>query len=82
MAGKDKERQERGFLKAVKDAVKKNKNNPITLIAGSTKISGVSDASKYTSSSYSSEPYTDVVLKFKKTKNSIFSNKKYNLRVR
>lgn len=68
MAGKDKERQERGFLKAVKDAVKKNKNNPITVVAGSTKISGVSDAIKYTSSSYSSEPYTDVVLKFQKTK--------------
>jgi len=67
MAGKDKERQERGFLQAVKSAVKKNKNNPITILAGNTKLTNVIDAKKYTTPAYDKEPYTDVAVK---TKNS------------
>lgn len=72
MAGAGAERQERGVVKAINDAVKKNKKNPITIIAGSTKITGVIGADKYYGRQMSgSEPYTDVVLKVK--------NKKINL---
>jgi hypothetical protein len=68
MAGKDKERQERGFLKYVKDAVKKNKNSPITILAGRTKLTNVIDAKKYSSSTYDKEPYTDVEVRTKNKK--------------
>jgi hypothetical protein len=68
MAGKDKERQERGFLQAVKSAVKKNKNNPITILAGNTKLTNVIDAKKYTTPAYDKEPYTDVAVKTKNSK--------------
>ena len=63
MAGISAERQETGFVKAVTDAVKKNKNNPITVMAGKTKIENVIGAKKYTGRQASgSEPYTDVIL--------------------
>ena len=63
MAGASAERQESGVVKAIKDAVRKNQKNPITIIAGKTKITGVIDADKFTGRQVSgSEPYTDVVL--------------------
>lgn len=62
MAGASAERQETGVVNAVNKAVKDNKKNPITVVAGSTKISGVSAAKKYTGrQSSGSEPYTDVI---------------------
>ena len=78
MAGKDKERQENGFIKAVKGAVKKNKNNPITVMAGKTKLTNVIDAKKYTAVSYSQEPYTDVEVKTKNSKKINLSLKSLN----
>jgi hypothetical protein len=61
MAGASAERQESGVVNAIKDAVKKNKNNPITIVAGKTTITGVIDAEKYSGRQISgSEPYTDV----------------------
>jgi hypothetical protein len=61
MAGASAERQESGVVNAIKDAVKKNKNNPITIVAGKTTITGVINAEKYTGRQLSgSEPYTDV----------------------
>lgn len=69
MAGLSAERQERGVVKAINDAIKKNKNKPITIVAGSTKISNVSGAKKYSGRQESgSEPYTDVVLNTKNKK--------------
>lgn len=66
MAGASAERQENAFIRAINKTVKKNKNNPITVQAGSTKISGVVSASKYNGRQESgSEPYTDVILKIK-----------------
>jgi hypothetical protein len=66
MAGASAERQESGVIKKINDAVKKNKNNPITLIAGDTEISGVIKAQKYTGRQLGgSEPYTDVVIQVK-----------------
>lgn len=63
MAGESAERQESGVVKAIKDAVKKNKNNPITIVAGKTTITGVINAEKFTGRQVSgSEPYTDVQL--------------------
>lgn len=63
MAGASAERQETGFVKAVKNAVKANKNNPITVMAGKTKVTGVINAEKYSGRQESgSEPYTDVIL--------------------
>ena len=63
MAGAAAERQETGFVRAVKNSVKKNQGNPITLIAGKVVIEGVIDANKYTGRQESgSEPYTDVQL--------------------
>lgn len=62
MAGEAAERQENGIVKAVTDAVKKNKNNPITVVAGKTKIPGVVKAYKFTGRQEGgSEPYIDVV---------------------
>ena len=34
MAGTTAERQEQGLVDSIKNAVKKNKNNPVTLVAG------------------------------------------------
>ena len=73
MAGQSAERQENGFIKAVNDAVKKNAKNPVTVLAGKIKITGVISAEKYKGRQASgSEPYTDVVLILK-------NNKKINL---
>ncbi len=63
MAGESNERQESAVVKAIKDAVKKNKNNPITMVAGKTTIAGIIDAEKFSGRQESgSEPYTDVQL--------------------
>lgn len=63
MAGVSAERQETEFVKAIQKAVRKNKNNPITVQAGRTKIDNVIDATKYNGRQASgSEPYTDVIL--------------------
>jgi hypothetical protein len=69
MAGASAERQENAVVKAVKDSVKKNKNNPITVIAGNTKLNNISDARKYNGrQSSGSEPYTDVIFDTKNSK--------------
>ena len=61
MAGASAERQESAVVEKIKSAVKKNKNNPITLIAGKTRIEGVIDAEKFSGRQVTgSEPYTDV----------------------
>jgi hypothetical protein len=63
MAGASAERQETGVINFIKGAIKKNKNNPVTVVAGKVKISGVIDARKYTGRQLGgSEPYTDVEL--------------------
>jgi len=63
MAGESAERQENGVIKQINDAVKKNAKNPITLVAGKTKIVGVVGAEKYKGrQAGGSEPYTDVVI--------------------
>lgn len=63
MAGMSAERQETAVVKAINDAVKKNKKNPITVLAGGIRIAGVTSASKFVGRQASgSEPYTDVVL--------------------
>ena len=64
MAGASAERQETAVVKAVQDAYKKNKNNPITIVAGKVTLSGIVLAKKYTGRQESgSEPYTDVIFK-------------------
>lgn len=69
MAGAAAERQENGVVEAVKKAVKKNKNNPITVDAGGVKITNVDNAKKYTGRQASgSEPYTDVIFEKKNGK--------------
>jgi hypothetical protein len=69
MAGASAERQENGVVKAVNDAVKKNKNGPVTVDAGGTKITNVNNAKKYTGRQASgSEPYTDVIFEKKNGK--------------
>lgn len=63
MAGASTERQETGVIKSINDAVKKNKKNAITVVAGKTKFTGIVEAKKYTGrQSGGSEPYTDVIL--------------------
>ena len=63
MAGASAERQETGVVNAINAAVKKNKGNPVTVVAGKTKITGVTHAAKFTGRQESgSEPYTDVVI--------------------
>ena len=63
MAGTSAERQESGVVKKINDAFKSNANNPITLVAGKTKLSGVVGAEKFTGrQAGGSEPYTDVVI--------------------
>jgi hypothetical protein len=69
MAGSSAERQETGLIRKIKDAISKNKKNPITLIAGTVKLSGVIGAEKFSGrQTGGSEPYTDVVLSIKKGK--------------
>lgn len=69
MAGASAERQETGVIEEVKKAVKKNKNNPITVVAGKTKIVGVISAEKYSGRQLGgSEPYTDVTFSVVKGK--------------
>ena len=64
MAGASAERQETGVINKINDAVKKNKKNAVTVVAGKTKITGVIGAEKYKGrQAGGSEPYTDVVLK-------------------
>lgn len=63
MAGETSERQEQGLVDAILGAVKANKGNPITIVAGKIKIVGVTGAEKYKGRQESgSEPYTDVVI--------------------
>lgn len=69
MAGNTAERQEYGFVKSVSDALRKNKNQPISLVAGNTKIENVIGAVKFTGRQVGgSEPYTDIVIKTKSTR--------------
>ena len=69
MAGEAAERQENGIVKAVTDAVKKNKGNPITVVAGKTKIPNVVKAYKFTGRQEGgSEPYIDVVFEMQDKK--------------
>jgi hypothetical protein len=71
MAGASAERQETGFVNAVKDAFKKNQKNPITLIVGKTTLNSVINAEKYTGrQAGGSEPYTDVQI-FMKNNESV-----------
>lgn len=64
MAGATAERQENGIVKVIADAVKKNKKNPITVIAGKVTVEGVLSAEKFTGRQVGgSEPYTDIVFK-------------------
>lgn len=63
MAGASAERQETGVVNAINGAVKVNQNNPVTLLAGSTKLIGVIKAEKFTGrQTTGSEPYTDVII--------------------
>lgn len=63
MAGASSERQENGLIKAVNDAVKANKNNPVTIVFENLTLSGVTKAEKFGGrQAGGSEPYTDVVL--------------------
>lgn len=62
MAGESAERQENGIVSSITAAVKTNKNNPITVVAGKTKIPGVIKAYKFTGRQEGgSEPYIDVI---------------------
>lgn len=75
MAGASAERQETGVVNAINNAVKNNQKNPITLVAGVTKITGVLSAEKFTGRQTSgSEPYTDVVINYKKGKQILSYN--------
>lgn len=66
MAGISAERQESGVIYHINDAIKKNKMNPITVVAGETILHGVIAAEKFTGRQLGgSEPYTDVVLSVK-----------------
>lgn len=63
MAGTKAERQENGVIRAINEAVKRNKKNPITVVAGKTRFSGVISAEKYSGRQMTgSEPYTDIVI--------------------
>lgn len=64
MAGESSERQEKGIVDAITDAVKANNGNHVTVLAGKTKIPGVISARKANIRSQSgSEPYIDILLK-------------------
>jgi hypothetical protein len=63
MAGASSERQENGLIKAISDAVKANKNNPVTVMFDNVTMSGITKAEKFGGrQAGGSEPYTDVVL--------------------
>ena len=63
MAGASSERQENGLIKAINDAVKANKNNPVTVVFDNVTMSGIVKAEKFGGrQAGGSEPYTDVVL--------------------
>lgn len=69
MAGVSAERQESGFVNAVRNAVKNNKKKPIRVAAGNVILENVVDADKYTGrQSSGSEPYTDVIIRPKSQK--------------
>ena len=73
MAGASAERQEQGVIDAITKAVKANKNNPVTVVAGKTTVVGVKKAFKFHGRQESgSEPYTDVVFE-------LHNGKKINL---
>lgn len=75
MAGASAERQETGVVKSINDAYKKNKKNPVTLVAGSTQLEGVISANKYTGrQAGGSEPYTDVVIVVKSGRKDVDIN--------
>lgn len=67
MAGASSERQERGLIQKVNESVRKNKNNPITIVSSDgAEIIGVIGAKKYSGRQVTgSEPYTDMVLMIK-----------------
>lgn len=67
MAGTSSERQERSLIQKIKQSVRQNKNNPITIVSGDGKqITNVIDAKKYSGRQVTgSEPYTDMVLVLK-----------------
>jgi len=67
MAGASSERQERGLIQKVNESVRKNKNNPITIVSSDgAEIIGVIGAKKYSGRQVTgSEPYTDIVLMIK-----------------
>lgn len=70
MAGQSAERQERGFITSISNALRKNKNKPITVVAGDVTLSGVTLARKYTGRQETgSEPYTDIVIANRKNGN-------------
>jgi len=61
MAGAAAERQETKLVDAINFSVKQNKKNPITLIAGKTKLTAVIRAAKFGGRQVGgAEPYTDV----------------------
>jgi hypothetical protein len=63
MAGASSERQENGLIKAINDAVKANKSNPVTVVFDNVTMSGIVKAEKFGGrQAGGSEPYTDVVL--------------------
>lgn len=65
MAGSSAERQERGLVDSINDAVKTNGGNPVSLMMDGEIVPGVIGAHKYTGRQMSgSEPYTDIVLEF------------------
>lgn len=75
MAGASAERQESGVVKGINDAFKKNKKNPVTIVAGKTTLNGVLSANKFTGrQAGGSEPYTDVVINVKSGKKQIEIN--------
>ena len=68
-AGASAERQENGFVKLIKDTVKANKDNAITVKSQDDTVKNVVDAEKYTGrQAKGSEPYTDVQLILKNGK--------------
>lgn len=63
MAGHSLERQERNFIFQIKQAIKENKGNPISLVTDAATINGVIKAEKMRKvHRCGSEPYTDVIL--------------------
>ena len=73
MAGESAERQETGIVNAITAAVKTNKGNPITVVAGKTKIAGVISSRKasHLRQQGGSEPYIDVLLRVHGKKDEI-----------